>query len=106
MQVRAPGHRGAARLGSKDQGLHLLLDVIRDTMRVFEHVGLIPKNGDKDLAEKKGRDDLGFLCSSTISHLFHPGTEVVQGIWIDVSIGDELGQIKVLRMSRRKSIVI
>ena len=25
---------------------------------------------------------------------------MVQGIWIDVSIGDELGQIKVLRMSR------
>ena len=35
-----------------------------------------------------------------LSHLFHPPTEMVQGIWIDVSIGDELGQIKVLRMSR------
>ena len=39
-------------LGSK--GLHLLLDVIRDTMRVFEQVGLVPKNGEKDLAQKRG----------------------------------------------------
>ena len=84
-------------LGSK--GLHLLLDVIRDTMRVFEQVGLVPKNGKKDLVQKKRRDDLDFLCSWTLTHLFHPGTEVVQGIWVDVSICDELGQIKVLRMS-------
>ena len=41
---------------SKDQGLYnLLLDVIRDTMRVFEHVGLVAKNGDKDLDREKRR---------------------------------------------------
>ena len=34
-----------------------------------------------------------------LSHLFHPPTEMVQGIWVDVSIGDKLGKIKVLRMS-------
>ena len=33
--------------------MYLLLDVVRDTMGIFEHVGLVPKNGDKDLSEKK-----------------------------------------------------
>ena len=74
-------------------------------MRVFEHVGLIPKNGDKDLAGERGELTRGFFVLP-LTHLFHPGTEVVQGIWIDVSIGDELGQIKVLRMSSSKSIMI
>ena len=100
MQVRAPGHRSVEK--TKDHCMYLLLDVVRDTMGIFEHVGLVPKNRDKDLSEKRGHD-LRFLCSST-SYLLHPGTEVVQGIWIDVSIGDELGQIKVLTAKRSEMI--
>ena len=102
LQVRAPGrgHRSVEK--TKDHRMYLLLDVVRDTMGIFEHVGLVPKNGDKDLSEKRGHD-LRFLCSST-SYLLHPGTEVVQGIWIDVSIGDELGQIKVLTAKRSEMI--
>ena len=53
MQVRAPGrgHRSVEK--TKDHCMYLLLDVVRDTMGIFEHVGLVPKNGDKDLSEKK-----------------------------------------------------
>ena len=51
LQVRAPGHRSVEK--TKDHRMYLLLDVVRDTMGIFEHVGLVPKNGDKDLSEKK-----------------------------------------------------
>ena len=70
------------------------------------------KMGTRTWQRKRGDGDLGFLCSSS-THLLHPGTEVVQRIWIYVSIGDELRQIKILRMKRkilrmsgRRSIII
>ena len=35
--------------------------------------------------------------SSFVTDLLHPTTEVVQGIWVDVPVGDELGEVKVLK---------
>ena len=63
-------------------------------MWILQHVGLVPKNGHKDLTQTNiGNVTLG----SFVTDLLHPTTEVVQGIWVDVPVGDELGEVKVLK---------
>ena len=63
-------------------------------MWILQHVGLVPKNGHEDLTQANiGNVTLG----SFVTDLLHPTTEVVQGIWVDVPVGDELGEVKVLK---------
>ena len=63
-------------------------------MWILQHVGLVPKNGHEDLTQTNiGNVTLG----SFVTDLLHPTTEVVQGIWVDVPVGDELGEVEVLK---------
>ena len=63
-------------------------------MWILQHVGLVPKNGHEDLTQT----NIGNVTlSSFVTNLLHPTTEVVQGIWVDVPVGDELGEVKVLK---------
>ena len=63
-------------------------------MWILQHVGLVPKNGHQDLTQANiGSMTLG----SFVTNLLYPTTEVVQGIWVDVPVGDELGEVKVLK---------